>query len=77
MSGALSLLWASRYAVRLWWQSAYSEVFSQNEYGIFSLAWVILNIAAVIATLGFQQGAARQIAYYRGKTEAARVANEP
>ena len=50
-----------------------ARFFSQSEYGIFSLAWVILNIAVVISSLGFQQGATRQIAYYRGKADAAKV----
>jgi O-antigen/teichoic acid export membrane protein len=50
-----------------------ARFFSQSQYGIFSLAWVILNIAVVVSTLGFQQGATRQIAYYRGKAEAAKV----
>ena len=43
------------------------------EYGIFSLALVILNIAVITATLGLQDGATRQIAYYRGRGDLSRV----
>lgn len=50
-----------------------ARFFSQSEYGIFSLAWVILNITVVISTLGFQLGTTRQIAYYRGKADAAKI----
>ena len=46
---------------------------STAEYGIFSLALVILNIAVIIATLGLQNGATRQIAYYRGRNDLSRV----
>jgi len=41
--------------------------FTQNEYGIFSLAFTILSISAVIGSMGLQRGAPRQIAYYLGK----------
>ncbi len=50
-----------------------ARFFSQSEFGIFSLALVILNIAVIISTLGFQQGTTRQIAYYRGKADEAKV----
>jgi len=46
---------------------------TEAEYGVYSLALVILNICAVIATLGLQQGAARSIAYARGKKDSGRV----
>ena len=46
---------------------------STAEYGIFALALVILNIAVIIATLGLQNGATRQIAYYRGRNDLSRV----
>ncbi len=46
-----------------------ARFFTQSEYGIFSLAFVMLNIAVIISTLGLKQGATRQIAYYRGKSE--------
>jgi len=50
-----------------------ARFFTQSEYGIYSLAFVILNIAGIISALGLQQGSPRQIAYYRGKGEAAKV----
>ena len=50
-----------------------ARFFSQSEYGIFSLALVILNIAAVISTVGIGAGSTRQIAYYRGKDDMAKV----
>ena len=40
-----------------------------SEYGVFSLALVILNICVVISTLGLQNGVTRSIAYARGKNE--------
>ena len=46
---------------------------STAEYGIFALALVILNIAVIIATLGLQDGATRQIAYHRGRGDLERV----
>ena len=46
---------------------------STAEYGIFSLALVVLNIAVIVATLGLQDGATRQIAYYRGRDDHERV----
>jgi len=36
--------------------------FNQSEYGIYSLALVILNIFALISTLGLQEGSSRYIA---------------
>jgi len=41
--------------------------YTQSEYGIFSLGYTILFILATVGTLGLQDGAARQIAYYTGK----------
>jgi O-antigen/teichoic acid export membrane protein len=41
----------------------------QANYGIFSLALVVLQLAAVIAGLGLNQGATRLIAYFRGSGE--------
>ena len=38
-----------------------------TEYGIFSLAFVILNFCAALATLGFEFGIPRTIAYSRGR----------
>ncbi|MBE9592267.1 MAG: oligosaccharide flippase family protein, partial [Proteobacteria bacterium] len=46
---------------------------TQTEYGIFSLALVLLNIFAVISTLGLQSGVPRQIAYFRGKKDSKKV----
>lgn len=40
--------------------------FTQSEYGIFSLGFSILSIAAVIGSMGLHDGAARQIAFYKG-----------
>jgi len=42
-------------------------------YGIFSLALVILNFAMLIASLGLRQGTTRYIAYLRGKDDATKV----
>ena len=46
---------------------------TEADYGIFSLAYVLLNICAVIAALGLQQGATRSIAYARGENDAEKV----
>ncbi|MGB2842989.1 MAG: oligosaccharide flippase family protein [Halobacteriota archaeon] len=46
---------------------------TQTEYGIFSLALVLLNIFAMISTLGLQSGVTRQIAYFRGKKNSEKV----
>lgn len=48
---------------------------TEAEYGVYSLALVILNICTVIATLGLHQGVARNIAYARGKNDTERVQN--
>lgn len=50
-----------------------ARFFTQSEYGIFSLAFVVLNIAVIVSTLGLKEGATRQIAYYRGKSEFSNV----
>lgn len=50
-----------------------ARFFTQGEYGVYSLALVILNIAVLLSTLGFERGSTRQIAYYRGKDDTARV----
>ena len=42
---------------------------TQSEYGIYSLAFTILSIFVVIATLGLGEGSTRYIAYFRGKGE--------
>jgi O-antigen/teichoic acid export membrane protein len=46
---------------------------TEADYGVFSLAFVILNISVIIATLGLQHGAVRSIAYARGKDDIERV----
>jgi len=50
-----------------------ARYYTQAQYGVFSLALILFNIFAIIATLGLQEGAARQIAYYRGKGDDKKV----
>lgn len=45
----------------------------QANYGIFSIALAILNIAAILASLGLHRGATRYIAYFRGKEDTAKI----
>jgi len=45
----------------------------QANYGIFSLALAALTLATVLSGLGLYQGAARYIAYFRGKEDVAKV----
>ena len=47
--------------------------FTQAEYGIFSLGLILFAILVEISLLGFQDGAARQIGYYRGKNNSSMV----
>ena len=47
---------------------------SQSEYGIYSLALVLMNIFVVISALGLSEGAARQIPFYRGQGDTQKVA---
>ncbi|NJE62098.1 flippase [Thermococcus sp. 21S7] len=42
-----------------------ARYFSTGEYGVFNLALTVLNIALVIATLGFQNALPREVAFYR------------
>ncbi len=42
---------------------------TEAEYGVFALAFVIVNICATITTLGFQEGLPRSIAVARAKNE--------
>ena len=42
---------------------------TQSEYGVYSLAFTILSIFVVIATMGLGEGSTRYIAYFRGKGE--------
>jgi O-antigen/teichoic acid export membrane protein len=46
---------------------------SQSDYGVFSLALVIMTIISFIATLGMKEGAIRSIAYTRGKKDYERI----
>ena len=46
---------------------------TQSEYGIFSLALVLLNVFVVLSILGMQEGTTRQLAYYRGKDDNPRI----
>jgi O-antigen/teichoic acid export membrane protein len=45
----------------------------EANYGIFSLALVVLTFATMLACLGLNQGAVRYIAYFRGKGQTAKV----
>ncbi|KUH34407.1 polysaccharide biosynthesis protein [Thermococcus celericrescens] len=42
-----------------------ARYFSTGEYGVFNLALTVLNIALVVATLGFQNALPREVAFYR------------
>ena len=46
---------------------------TQTEYGIYSLALVIISIFATISALGLSEGSTRYIAYFRGKKEEGKV----
>lgn len=46
---------------------------TQGEYGIYSLAWVLLNVFVTISILGLATGSTRQIAFYRGKGDKSKV----
>ena len=46
-----------------------ARVWTVDDYGIFSQAFAVLNIAVVIATMGLQQGSSRSIAYAVAKGE--------
>ena len=46
-----------------------ARFFTQAEYGIYSLALVLLSIFVTIALFGLQEGSTRYIAYFRGKKE--------
>jgi len=45
----------------------------EANYGIFSLALAALTLATVLSDLGLYQGAARYIAYFRGRADVAKV----
>ena len=42
-----------------------ARYFSTEEYGIFNLVWTILNLAFLIALLGFQSSLPREVAIYK------------
>lgn len=44
-----------------------ARYYSMEQYGLFSLFYIILTIAASISTLGLGDGLSRYIAYYKGK----------
>lgn len=46
---------------------------AQSEYGVFSLALIVLNILVLISAFGLRTGSARQIAYYRGQDDIPKV----
>jgi len=46
---------------------------TEADYGVYSLAFVVLSICATIAALGLTQGVTRSIAYARGKNDSERV----
>jgi len=43
--------------------------FSPSEYGIFSLAWIILNFSSLLSLMGLQESSARQIAFYESRND--------
>ena len=44
-----------------------ARYFSTSEYGVFNLALTVLSIALVVATLGFPNALAREVAFYKEK----------
>ena len=48
---------------------------TQSEYGIYSLALVLMNIFVVISTLGLREGSTRYIAYFRGGGESGKTSS--
>lgn len=46
---------------------------NQSDYGTFSIALVLLNIAVLVSCLGLQTGVMRFVAYYRGKADDKKV----
>jgi O-antigen/teichoic acid export membrane protein len=46
-----------------------ARIGTESEYGIFSIAFVVLNVCTIIATLGLPQGTARSIAYAKGENK--------
>ena len=50
-----------------------ARYWTASDYGVFSLAFAILNICAIISAVGLQNGASRSIAYARGKNESEKI----
>lgn len=46
---------------------------TQGEYGIYSLALVLLNVFVTVSILGLATGSTRQIAFYRGRGDKSKV----
>ncbi|MCK5642696.1 MAG: flippase, partial [Gammaproteobacteria bacterium] len=52
-----------------------ARIWTEAEYGVFSLAYAALSIFTIIATLGLEQGVTRSIAFARGRSEDDKVRN--
>ena len=46
-----------------------ARFYTQSEFGVFTLAWIVLNFGSLVALLGFQESSTRQIAYHRSRNE--------
>ena len=46
---------------------------SQSEYGLYSLALVLMNIFVIMSTMGLREGSTRYIAYFRGEKEEGKI----
>ena len=44
-----------------------ARTFSKAEYGVFSLALTVINIAFTIVTLGFPNSLPKEVAFYKEK----------
>lgn len=42
-----------------------THLYTAKEFGVFSLAWIILNISSLLALLGLQESVPQRIAYYK------------
>lgn len=42
-----------------------THLYTPKEYGVFSLAWIVLNISSLLALLGLQETVSQRIAFYR------------
>ncbi|WP_058365147.1 flippase [Haloparvum sedimenti] len=51
-------------ALELSGRGLFTRAFSPEEYGLFSLAFTVASILAVVATLGLRNGVTRQVAYH-------------